>query len=72
MSRALNNCNVKLIDRYGTDGGRWFIDPADRPMIVFINRELRAYQRLEPSADWHLETCGSISAFHRVEDELPF
>ena len=66
-----NGFNVKLVDDLGRDGGRWRVQPDNTSLIVYINRELKAYRAEEPTANWHLQTCGTHIGYHRVHGTLP-
>lgn len=55
--------NVRLINKWRENGGEWTVrSDAD---MKRIQRELDAYRREEPRADWHLETRGTSASWHR-------
>jgi len=58
--------NVRLRDRNGADGGRWFVAVDDTRQIAFINAELEVFQREEPASGWRLETRGETADWHPV------
>lgn len=60
--------NVKLIDQYRRDGGRWYVKPNDARMLDYVKQQLAEHQTAEPSVDWHLETRGIGRGWHRWED----
>ena len=65
-----NGFNVKLVNMFGEDGGRWIVRPENRAMVAYINSELKSYQAEEPAVDWHLQTCGTVVGYHRVDGSL--
>ena len=60
--------NVRLVNRWGENGGEYTIPP-DRPEgMSRVYRDLAEYRDLEPDSDWHLETRGTIATWHRMHD----
>jgi hypothetical protein len=60
--------NMRLIDRYGTRGGDWYLAPNDRAGIKRALADLAEIRAESPSADWRLQTRGTETTWHNWED----
>ncbi len=59
---------MRLTNKYHENGGEWYLDYDDKKMMARIKKDLADAQREEPNWDWHLETRGTISTWHRMKD----
>lgn len=58
--------NIKLTNKYREAGGQW-ID-ANTATISYALKLLSEMNKAEPANDWHLETRGTVSDWHRMEN----
>lgn len=57
---------LRLVNKFREVGGYWYAD-----MIELKHySELHAYRQAEPQMDWHLETRGLSTDWHRFEPSL--
>lgn len=57
---------LKLTNKYREDGGSW-MDATDAT-VNYARTLLAEMQIEEPANDWHLETRGTSSDWHRMEE----
>ena len=60
--------NVRIINRWREDGGRWTVGLTDDKKMRYIARLLRELQEAEPTADWRGETRGDESDWHEFDE----
>jgi len=58
--------SLRLRNRHQEDGGAWFTDTVTADHY----KTLRAYREVEPFADWHLETRGISTSWHRYDPPM--
>ena len=54
---------LRLRNKHQENGGEWFTES----ITDYHKRTLAEFIAEEPSSDWHLETRGLSSAWHRCE-----
>ncbi len=57
--------NLRLVNQYGEDGGRWTCAPDDTKTLAYARTLLTEYEREEPRSGWRLETRGEARDWHR-------
>jgi len=57
---------LRLRNRLQEDGGAWFADT----ITAYHYKILREYRQTEPDADWHLETRGMSTGWHRYDPPM--
>jgi hypothetical protein len=65
--------NVRLVNSFRKTGGHWAIDidtPNHVTTLNYIKSALAVYREVEPTADWHLETRGTVADWHRWEVDV--
>lgn len=60
--------NLRLTNRTREAGGDTYCEPGNATHLIYSAAVLAEYRTTEPKADWHYETRGTDTAWHRVKD----
>jgi hypothetical protein len=56
---------LKITNKRGENGGEWFAQPHETAKIEHAKKVTAEMAADEPELDWHLETRGTQSSWHR-------